>query len=433
MSLAGTGLEVSDVGSSLVPDLSNQHFTMIVQAIIHASLIDKVHVFVADSLNSQDMEVSLSSDMLLRSDGLILCSPRSSSSKFAQIFSSGKPVVSVNREFPDAPQVSVIRTDVVQATAEMVNALLRLGHRSFGYAVFQEGSIQNATREQVLMRLVSQAGGKVIHATLAQPVENIAVGVRDLVEHGCTAIVTANDLTATAVVHALLELGLRVPVDVSVTGFDDTPLAQWVAPRLTTARMHEEALGVAAWDAMKQLQSPEHRVVSTVFHAETIFRDSTGLCDAIQFGLIEQDQDVQFQRVPYESGGEVIAAVLGGHVDVSLANPSEVMGQLESGDLKPLCVIAEERYEYAELADIPTAIEQGINVTFSQFRGIIAPGGISDEAKNYWIDAAKKYVETDSFAEYMSSNYMQTDPLFGDDFVAYFEQYEKDLKAGLEG
>ncbi|MFP7696451.1 tripartite tricarboxylate transporter substrate binding protein [Trueperella sp. LYQ143] len=153
--------------------------------------------------------------------------------------------------------------------------------------------------------------------------------------------------------------------------------------------------------------------------------------DAIQFGLIEKDQKVQFQRVPYESGGEAIAAALGGHVDVALTNPSEVMGQLQSGDLKPLCVIADKRYDYEELKDIPTTIEQGINVTFAQFRGVIAPGGISDEAKAYWIDAAKKYAESDSFKEYMSSNYMQTDPLFGDDFVKYLEKYEADLKAGL--
>lgn len=154
--------------------------------------------------------------------------------------------------------------------------------------------------------------------------------------------------------------------------------------------------------------------------------------DAIQFGLVEKDQDVKFQRVPYESGGEAIAAALGGHVDVALANPSEVMGQLESGDLKALCVIAENRYEFPELADVPTTMEQGIDVTFSQFRGMIAPGGLSDEAKEYWIDASMQYTESESFAEYMNSNYMQIDPLFGDDFVAFLEQYEADLQAGLE-
>lgn len=154
--------------------------------------------------------------------------------------------------------------------------------------------------------------------------------------------------------------------------------------------------------------------------------------DAIQFGLIEKDQDVEFQRVPYESGGEAIAAVLGGHVDVGLTNPGEVIGQLEAGEMKPLCVIAAERYEYEELADIPTTVEQGIDVTFAQYRGVIAPGGISDDAKAYWVEKAKEYAETESFTEYMESNYMQIDPLYGDDFGAYLKDYEADLAAGLE-
>lgn len=154
--------------------------------------------------------------------------------------------------------------------------------------------------------------------------------------------------------------------------------------------------------------------------------------DAIQFGLIEQDQGVAFQRVPYESGGEAIAAVLGGHVEVALANPGEVMGQLEAGDLKALCVIADKRFEYKELAQIPTTVEQGIDVTFAQYRGIIAPGEISAEAKAYWVEAAKKYVETEAFKKYMASNYMQVDPLFGDEFSTYLEGYEADLKAGLK-
>lgn len=153
--------------------------------------------------------------------------------------------------------------------------------------------------------------------------------------------------------------------------------------------------------------------------------------DAIQFGLIEADQDITFQRVPYESGGEAIAALLGGHVDVGLANPSEVLGQLEAGEMKALCVIAGERYDYEALADVPTTVEQGIDVTFAQFRGIIAPGGISDEAREFWIAAARLYVESDSYQEYMSTNFLQQDPQFGDDFVTYLEQYEADLEAGL--
>jgi len=151
--------------------------------------------------------------------------------------------------------------------------------------------------------------------------------------------------------------------------------------------------------------------------------------DEVVFTLIEQDQDVEFDRVPFEGGSEVIAGLLGGQVEVGSLNPSEVLGQLESGDLRALCALSEERYEYEELADIPTAIEQGIDVAFAQFRGFIAPGGISDEARQYWIDAAEEFAASDDYAAYIEENLMQANALYGDEFVSYLEQNSSDLEA----
>ena len=151
--------------------------------------------------------------------------------------------------------------------------------------------------------------------------------------------------------------------------------------------------------------------------------------DEVVFTLIEQDQDVQFDRVPFEGGSEVIAGLLGGQVEVGSLNPSEVLGQLESGDLRALCALSDERYEYEELADIPTAIEQGIDVSFAQFRGFIAPGGISDEAREFWIDAAKQFAESEAYAAYIEENLMQANAVYGDEFVDYLEQNSADLEA----
>lgn len=153
------------------------------------------------------------------------------------------------------------------------------------------------------------------------------------------------------------------------------------------------------------------RVVAAVSGATSL--------DQIVFTLIEQDQGVEFDRVPFESGGEVIAGLLGGSVDVASLNPSEVLGQLESGDLKALCAVSEERYDFPELADLPTAKEQGIDVAYAQFRGFIAPGGISEEAKAYWIAAAQEFAETDAYQSYLDDNMMQAQALYGDDFAAY--------------
>lgn len=157
---------------------------------------------------------------------------------------------------------------------------------------------------------------------------------------------------------------------------------------------------------------------------------STSL-DEIVFTLIEQEAGVEFDRVPFESGSEVVAGLLGGQVDVISVNPGEVLGQLEAGTLKPLCAVAEERYEYEALADIETAAEQGIDVAFAQFRGFIAPGGISEEAKQYWIDAAKEFEKSEAYTTYIEENLMQANASYGDDFTAYLEGNNADLTAVL--
>jgi putative tricarboxylic transport membrane protein len=154
--------------------------------------------------------------------------------------------------------------------------------------------------------------------------------------------------------------------------------------------------------------------------------------DEVVFSMIEQDQNVRFDRVPFESGGEVIAGLLGGQVGVASLNPSEVLGQLESGDLRALCTSSTKRYDYESLADIPTMQEQGIDVTFAQFRGYIAPGGISDQAKQYWIDAGKKFAETPEYIAYIKDNLMQANVLYGDDFSKYLDQNNAQLSSVLK-
>jgi putative tricarboxylic transport membrane protein len=159
----------------------------------------------------------------------------------------------------------------------------------------------------------------------------------------------------------------------------------------------------------------------------------TGL-DNIVFTLTEQETGVEFDRVPFESGGELTAALLGGQIDIASLNPGEIIGQLESGDVKALCAYSEERYsDYEELADIETAKEQGIDVAFAQFRGVIAPGGISDEARDYWIETMEAAVETGEYDTYIEDNYMQPNTASGDEFVDYLEGNNDLLKQVLEG
>jgi putative tricarboxylic transport membrane protein len=152
----------------------------------------------------------------------------------------------------------------------------------------------------------------------------------------------------------------------------------------------------------------------------------TGL-DNVVFKMTEQQTGAKFDRVPFESGSELTAALLGGQIDIGSLNPGEVIGQLESGDIKALCAYADERYDYPELKDIPTATEQGIDVSFAQFRGVLAPGGISDSAKAYWVEQMEAAVETDEYNTYIEDNFLQPNTAAGDEFSAYLEENNAQL------
>ncbi|MEV6151553.1 tripartite tricarboxylate transporter substrate binding protein [Nonomuraea sp. NPDC052129] len=154
--------------------------------------------------------------------------------------------------------------------------------------------------------------------------------------------------------------------------------------------------------------------------------------DNVIFTMIEQKTGVKFQRVPFESGGELVPAVLGGQIQVALLNPGEVIGQLKSGDLRGLCVTTDKRYTYPEFAELGTAKEQGIDVSYVQFRGFLAPGGLDEREAAYWQEAAKGVAKTAEFQRWLKDNYLQQAELYGPAFGTYLEQLDTALAPVLK-
>lgn len=154
--------------------------------------------------------------------------------------------------------------------------------------------------------------------------------------------------------------------------------------------------------------------------------------DAIVVGLTEQDQDVKFERVVFESGGEIVNALLGGDIDLAMLNPSEVIGQLEANKARATNVFAEQRYKGGDLADVPTAKEEGIDVSFVQYRGMFAAGGIKPDERAYWTDALTEWTKSPEYKEYIDKNYLIPKLTAGKAFEDYLKEYETTLKPVLE-
>jgi putative tricarboxylic transport membrane protein len=154
--------------------------------------------------------------------------------------------------------------------------------------------------------------------------------------------------------------------------------------------------------------------------------------DNVIFTMIEQKTGAKFQRVPFESGGELVPAVLGGQIQAALLNPGEVIGQLRSGDLKGLCVTTDKRYAYPEFSSLATAKEEGIDVSYVQFRGFLAPGGLDERERAYWEATARGITKTPEFQKWLKDNYLQQAELYGAEFGSYLQQLDAALAPVLK-
>jgi putative tricarboxylic transport membrane protein len=157
---------------------------------------------------------------------------------------------------------------------------------------------------------------------------------------------------------------------------------------------------------------------------------TTGL-DTIVFGLLQERAGIELEYVVFESGGELVTALLGGDILLASLNPSEVIGQIEAGDLKALVAFAEKPYEGGELADVPIAKDEGYDVAFTQYRGLFGPGGIQPEERQYWADALLAWTETDNYDKYIQDNYLISLIRMGQEFESYLQEYEKTIRKVL--
>lgn len=155
----------------------------------------------------------------------------------------------------------------------------------------------------------------------------------------------------------------------------------------------------------------------------------TGM-DAIVTKLWERKEGVRFRHVAFGSGGEIVTALLGGDVEMGMLNPSEVIGQVEAGKVRGIAVFAEQRYERAPLNSVPTAKEQGVDVTFTQYRGVFAPGGLDDAEIEYWVETVTAWTKTKGYKKgYIEQNFLKPVQRKHDEFVSYLKTYEKQVKS----
>jgi putative tricarboxylic transport membrane protein len=126
--------------------------------------------------------------------------------------------------------------------------------------------------------------------------------------------------------------------------------------------------------------------------------------EAIGTALINDALGIKLNYIPFNSGGEAAAALLGGHVELAISNPNELVPHIEAKKMAPLAVMSRERLGI--MKDVPTFKELGYDVVYDQGRGVVAPAGIPEDHKKFLEEMMKKITQTKEWADYAQKNAM---------------------------
>jgi putative tricarboxylic transport membrane protein len=156
---------------------------------------------------------------------------------------------------------------------------------------------------------------------------------------------------------------------------------------------------------------------------------AVGGWDHLKILLVADAVGIPVQQVRYtafDGGGLARIEVLAGRADFFSGDISEVLPEVEAGNLVPVIVLAPERQE-GLLADVPTAIELGYDVIGSNWRGYYMPPGISEEAYDWWADAFRQMAETEEWAVLREQNGLAPFELFGEEMEAFAKDQVEDI------
>lgn len=159
---------------------------------------------------------------------------------------------------------------------------------------------------------------------------------------------------------------------------------------------------------------------------------SVGSSDNIIENRLEKAAGIQLNYIVFQGGGDANAALLGGNVDLAGPNPSEAAQLVEAGRLRPIAMFSAERLE--NWPDVPTAREQGFDVTLEQHRGVILPADLTDDQVLFWQNVMVKLFQTDEFKKYLEDNGLRPLLKIGEEseqYIAEQHEYYKEILTEL--
>lgn len=211
-------------------------------------------------------------------DGIIVILPDHSDPYFHELMDSSIPMVMLDQH---SPSHSTVSSDNIKGGITAVEYLYSLGHRRIAHISGGLSTFAGEKRHQGYQMALNKLGIAVRPEYVAEgpfdySMESGYEAMKQLLalEELPTAVFAAGDNLAVGAIQAIRERGLRVPEDISIMGFDDIEMAQFLTPALTTIRQDTRLLGSRAAELLIGSIEGEHEVQCEILPTELIIRDT---------------------------------------------------------------------------------------------------------------------------------------------------------------
>ena len=246
----------------LVSYMANQFYLEAIEKLSSALQNQGYHVLMFVASNDDEKTEIVMNELLdYQVAGIITASVSMSSSLTERCEAAGIPAVMFNR-IQDDERLSGVSSDNFEGGRKVAEFLIRGGHEKIGYIAGWEGASTQRDREAGFLKGLAQGGHSLCGRAIGNfHYEQAQVAAREIMAapNAPDAIFVANDHMAFAVMDVIrYELGMSVPGDVSIVGYDDVALAAWPSYDLTTVRQSAEEMVNETVDILlRHIERPE--------------------------------------------------------------------------------------------------------------------------------------------------------------------------------
>lgn len=266
----------------LLPDLHGAFFSEVIRGSDITARQEGYHLLVSSSHNDKSEIEAAMRAMHGRVDGLIIMSPLIDAETLNANLPTSLPLVLLNCTVRDQT-VEALNVDNYQGSYDMVRHLAGHGHSRIALITGSEGNIDAEERKRGYRAALDDAHLSFKPELEVQGSFNEESGYRAVkhllgIRERPTAIFASNDSMAIGAMSALRTLGVRVPEEVAVAGFDDIPIAKFMKPSLATVRVNMSELGLLSVKRLLNAIKHKNKHVrqQTLLHVTVMPRESCG-------------------------------------------------------------------------------------------------------------------------------------------------------------